>query len=153
LPFLRFGKYYTSLQITYSCDELRNPEVYEELFRCLSDIQFVDSLHLTNSFNLDFLEPTRATKSYKTAKDIREILRGSALVEKQYNDEENILGKNSTTATASSIFPSVQSFKFFELLLSVKQTKLTFNGLMSRRIIETLMNIFRTGKITEVDIH
>jgi len=122
LPFLRFGKYYTSLQIT-------------------------------NSFNLDFLEPTRATKSYKTAKDIREILRGSALVEKQYNDEENILGKNSTTATASSIFPSVQSFKFFELLLSVKQTKLTFNGLMSRRIIETLMNIFRTGKITEVDIH
>jgi len=120
LPFLRFAKYYTSLQITYSCDELRNPEVYEELFRCLSDIQFVESLHLSNSFNLDFLEPTRATKSYKTIKDIREILRGSALVEKQYNDEENTSGKESTTATAPSIFPAVKSFKFFELLKNVK---------------------------------
>jgi len=121
LSSLHFAKYYTSLQITYSCDELRNPEVYEELFRCLSEIQFVDSLHLTNSLNLDFLEPTRATKSYKTIKDVREILRGSALVEKQYNEEEeSISGKDSTTVAAPTIFPSVQSFKFFELLLSVK---------------------------------
>jgi len=120
LPFLRFGKYYTSLQITYSCDELRNPEVYEEFFRCLSEIQVVESLYLSNSFNLDYLEPTRATKSYKTIKDIREILRGSALVEKQYNEEENTSGKDSTTPTASSIFPAVQSFKFFKLLKSVK---------------------------------
>jgi len=131
---------------------LRIPEVYDELFKCLSDIQFVESLHLSNSFNLDFLEPTRATKSYKTIKDIREILRGSALVEKQHNDEENTSGKDSKIATASTIFPSVQSFKFFELLLSVKQTKLTFQGLMSRRIIETLMYLFRKGNITEVVI-
>jgi hypothetical protein len=115
LSSLHFGKYYTSLQITYSCDELRNPEVYDELFRCLSEIQFVDSLHLVNSFSLDFLEPTRATKSYKTVKDIREILRGSALVEKQHNEEENTSGKDSTTTgTTSTIFPSVQTFKFFE---------------------------------------
>ena len=71
LPFLRFAKYYTSLEIIYSCDELRNPEIYEEFFRCLSKIQVVDSLHLSNSFNLNSLEPSRATTVYRTTKDIR----------------------------------------------------------------------------------
>ena len=38
---LRFGKHYNLLQITFSCDGLRNPEAYEELFRLLSDIEKV----------------------------------------------------------------------------------------------------------------
>jgi len=106
---LQFGnQQYAELEITFSCDELRNPAAYEELFSKIAEIKEVGKqLHLINSFTLDNLEPTRATTTYKTVKDIRKILSGSSLVEKQYNEGENIDGSDGS-------FPSVNSFKFFE---------------------------------------
>jgi len=105
---LHFGnQQYVDLEITFSCDELRNPAAYEELFIRISEIKEVEKLHLINSFILDNLEPKRATTTYKTVKDIRTILSGSSLIEKQYNEGENKDGSDGS-------FLSVKSFKFFE---------------------------------------
>ena len=105
---LHFGnQQYVDLEITFSCDELRNPAAYEELFIRISEIKEVEKLHLINSFILDNLEPTRANTTYKTVKDIRTILSGSSLIEKQYNEGENKDGSDGS-------FLSVKSFKFFE---------------------------------------
>ena len=105
---LHFGNQeYAELGMTFSCDELRNPAAYEELFSRIAEIKEVGKLHLINSFVLDNLEPTRATTTYKTVKDIRRILSGSSLIEKQYNEDENKDGSGGS-------FPSVKSFKFFE---------------------------------------
>jgi len=80
---LHFGNQeYAELEITFSCDELRNPAAYEEIFSRIAEIKEVGKLHLINSFVLDNLEPTRATTTYKTVKDIRRILTGSSLIEK-----------------------------------------------------------------------
>ena len=105
---LHFGNQeYAELEITFSCDELRNPAAYEEIFSRIAEIKEVGKLHLINSFVLDNLEPTRATTTYKMVKDIRRILSGSSLIEKQSNEDENKDGSDGS-------FPSVKSFKFFE---------------------------------------
>lgn len=64
-------------------------------------------MSLINTFILDNLEPTRATTTYKTVKDIRRIMSGSSLIEKQYNEGENKDGSDES-------FLPVSSFKFFE---------------------------------------
>ena len=143
---LRFGKHYKKLQITFSCDELRNPEAYEEFFRRLSDIEKVDNLYLINSFNLDNLKPTRATTTYKTIKDIRNILPGSSFIEKQYNEGENIDGSDQT-------FPLVTSFKFFELLSKTNVVNLNYKGLMGKRAVDSLMHLLKNGNVSTVTMN
>lgn len=78
---LRFGQKYDLLNLSFCCDELRYPKIYDKLFSRLGEIKSVKIFYLNNLFNLDHIQPTRATTVFKDIHRIRDILPGSLVLE------------------------------------------------------------------------